>query len=149
MTKLKLSRGSRAETSMTKAIGCAIASVLLTGLLIGAPAGPATAHSVGDDTAVGIGVVIEPRADCAAVRPPCRCDAAGVPTLPPGLAKKSTLPPGQVKKSTLPPGQAKKPMLPPGQAEKPTLPPGQAQKASPPDRCAPRLNGTRAEGESE
>lgn len=77
-----------------------IAAVVLLGLFVGGLPAPAAAEPVDDGAGVEIGVLIEPRADCADVRPPCRCDSVGTPMLPPGLAKKPILPPGQAKKAT-------------------------------------------------
>ena len=76
-----------------------IAAVVLLGLFVGGLPAQAAAEPVNDGAGVEIGVLIEPRADCADVRPPCRCDAVGTPTLPPGLAK-PILPPEHTKKAT-------------------------------------------------
>jgi hypothetical protein len=106
-----------------------IAAALLLGLFVGGLPALAAAEPVDDGAGVEIGVLIEPRADCADVRPPCRCDAVGTPTLPPGLAKK--------------------PILPRGQAKEATLPPGQARTATPRDWCAPRPAGAPIQGPNE
>ena len=66
----------------------AAATIVLLGLCLGAFAAPAAAEEPHHGRGVEIEVVIAPRADCVDVRPPCRCDAGGAPTLPPGLVKK-------------------------------------------------------------
>ncbi|MGX5697803.1 hypothetical protein ACWKWP_16525 [Agromyces soli] len=66
---------------------------------VAAPGGGPSGDDDGGRGTVSIGVQIAPRDACAAVRPPCKCDGSGVPTLPPGLAKK---------KDALPPGLAKR-----------------------------------------
>jgi hypothetical protein len=129
MTEPARAQGSWGESSATTRTTRAIAAVVLLGLFVGGLATPASAEPVDDGAGVEIGVLIEPRADCAAVRPPCRCDAEGTPTLPPGLAKK--------------------PMLPPGLAEKAILPLGHTKKAVPRDWCAPRPVGAPIHGPNE